>query len=54
MGARSTWLLGVRRGTGKATSSVVVFFEGKANLVGDQCRGHWLPCEAYDFDRDRR
>jgi len=53
MGAR--WLVGGSRRLGKATSSVVVFFEEVIRL-GSQVRlgGHWLPVEAYDFDRGRK
>jgi len=52
MGAR--WLVGGRRRLGKATSSVVVFFEEVIRL-GSQVRlgGRWLHVEAYDFDRGR-
>ncbi|KAF8424371.1 hypothetical protein EV426DRAFT_716989 [Tirmania nivea] len=50
MGAR--WLLGGNRRLGKATSSVVVFFDRKL-AVGShlKMRGRWLPMEAYDFNR---
>ena len=54
MGAR--WpVRGGRRRLGKATSSVVVFFE-KVIRLGSQVRlgGHWIPVEAYDFDRGRK
>jgi len=52
MGAR--WLVGGSRRLGKATSSIVVFFEEVIRL-GRQVRlgGRWLPVEAYDFDRGR-
>jgi len=36
---------------GKATSSVVVFFDRMLAL--GKVRGRWLPIEAYDFDRRR-
>jgi len=53
MGAR--WLLGGMRRLGKATSSVVVFFDRKLALGSHlKMRGRWLPIEAYDFDRGRR
>ncbi|KAF8428807.1 hypothetical protein EV426DRAFT_586136 [Tirmania nivea] len=53
MGAR--WLLGGNRRLGKATSSVVVFFDRKL-AVGShlKLRGRWLPIEAYDFERGRK
>ncbi|KAF8428727.1 hypothetical protein EV426DRAFT_711405 [Tirmania nivea] len=52
MGAR--WLLGGNRRLGKATSSVVVFFDRKL-AVGShlKMRGRWLPMEAYDFNRGK-
>ncbi|KAF8418445.1 hypothetical protein EV426DRAFT_720646 [Tirmania nivea] len=52
-GAR--WLLRGNRRFGKATSSVVVFFERKL-AVGShlKMRGRWLPIEAYDFQRGRK
>jgi len=53
MGAR--WLLGGMRRLGKATSSIVVFFDRKLALGSHlKVRGRWLPIEAYDFDRGRR
>jgi len=55
MGAR--WLLGGMRRLGKATSSVVVFFDRKLALGSHlKVRGRTLAtdCEAYDFDRGRR
>jgi len=53
MGAR--WLLEGMRRFGKATSSVVVFFDRKLALGSHlKVRGRWLPIEAYDFDRGRR
>jgi len=53
MGAR--WLLGGMRRLGKATISVVVFFDRKLALGSHlRVRGRWLPIEAYDFDRGRR
>ncbi|KAF8417689.1 hypothetical protein EV426DRAFT_681950 [Tirmania nivea] len=53
MGAR--WLLGGNRRFGKATSSIVVFFDRKV-AVGShlKMRGRWLSIEAYDFDRGRK
>jgi len=50
IGARS--LVGGRRRLGKATSSLVLFFE-EVIRHGRQVRlgGRWLPVEAYDFDR---
>ncbi|KAF8417716.1 hypothetical protein EV426DRAFT_721062 [Tirmania nivea] len=53
LGAR--WLLRGNRRFGKATSSVVVFFERKL-AVGShlKMRGRWLPIEAYDFQRGRK
>ncbi|KAF8419542.1 hypothetical protein EV426DRAFT_709757 [Tirmania nivea] len=52
MGAR--WLLGSNRRLGKATSSVVVFFDRKL-AVGShlKMRGRWLPIEAYGFNRGK-
>ncbi|KAF8416587.1 hypothetical protein EV426DRAFT_721711 [Tirmania nivea] len=52
MGAR--WLLGGNWRLGKATSSVVVFFDRKL-AVGShlKMRGRWLPMEAYDFNRGK-
>ncbi|KAF8418443.1 hypothetical protein EV426DRAFT_577613 [Tirmania nivea] len=52
MGAR--WLLGGNRRLGKATRSVVVFFDRKL-AVGShlKMRGRWLPMEAYDFNRGK-
>ena len=53
MGAR--WLLGGMRRLGKATSSVVVFFDRRLALGNHlKVRGRWLPIEAYDFDRGGR
>jgi len=53
MGAR--WLLGGMRRLGKATSSVVVFFNRKLALGSHlKVRGRWLPIETYGFDRGRR
>jgi len=53
MGAR--WLLGGMRRLGGATSPVVVFFYRKLALGSHlKVRGHWLPIEAYGFDRGRR
>jgi len=53
LGAR--WLLGGMRRLGKATSSVVVFFDRKLALGSHlKLRGCWLPIEAYDFNRGRR
>jgi len=50
IGAR--WLLGCMQRLGKATSSVVVFFDRKLALGSHlKLRGYWLPIEAYDFDR---
>jgi len=53
MGTR--WIVGGRRRLGKATSSIVAFFEEVIRL-GSQVRlgGRWLPVEAYDFDRGRK
>ncbi|KAF8416454.1 hypothetical protein EV426DRAFT_721807 [Tirmania nivea] len=53
LGAR--WLLRGNRRFGKATSSVVVFFERKL-AVGShlKMRGRWLPIEAYVFQRGRK
>ncbi|KAF8417881.1 hypothetical protein EV426DRAFT_621510 [Tirmania nivea] len=53
MGAR--WLLGGNRRLGKATSSVVVFFNRRL-AVGShlKLRGRWLPIEAYNFERGRK
>jgi len=49
------WLLGGMRRLGKATSSIVVFFDRKLALGSPlKVRGRWLPIEAYDFDRGRR
>jgi len=50
MGAR--WLVGGRRGLGKATSSVVIFFEEVIRLGSEVRLGG--PVEAYDFDRGRK
>jgi len=52
MGAR--WLLGGNRRVGKATSSVVVFFN-RTLAVGShlKMRGRWLPIVAYDFNIGR-
>ncbi|KAF8415348.1 hypothetical protein EV426DRAFT_722150 [Tirmania nivea] len=52
MGAR--WLFGGNWRLGKATSSVVVFFDRKL-AVGShlKMRGRWLPMEAYDFNRGK-
>ena len=52
MGAR--WLLGGNRRVGKATSSVVVFFN-RTLAIGShlKMRGRWLPIVAYDFNRGR-
>jgi len=53
MGAR--WLLGGMWRLGKATSSMVVFFDRKLALVSHlKVRGRWLLIEAHDFDRGRR
>jgi len=50
IGAR--WLVGGRRRLGKATSSVVVFFDEVIRLGGQERLGQrWLPVGAYDFDR---
>jgi len=52
MGAH--WLLGGNRRVGKATSSVVVFFNKTlANGRHLKMRGRWLPIVAYDFNRGR-
>jgi len=49
------WLLGGMRRLGKATSSVVVYFDRKLALGSHlKVRGSWLPIETYDFDRGRR
>jgi len=52
MGAR--WLLGGNRRVGKATSSVVVFFN-RTLAIGShlKMRGRWLPIVAYDFNRGK-
>jgi len=53
MGAR--WLVGGRGRLGKATSSVVVFFEEVIRLGSQvRLRGRWLPVEVYDFDIGRK
>ena len=53
VGAR--WLLGGNRRIGKATSSVVVFFDSMLAVASYlKVRGRWLPIEAYDFDRGRQ
>ncbi|KAF8428404.1 hypothetical protein BGX38DRAFT_425686 [Terfezia claveryi] len=53
LGAR--WLLGGNRRLGKATSSVVVFFDRKLAIGSHlRMRGWWLPIEAYEFDRGRK
>jgi len=53
MGAR--WLLGGMQRLGKATSSIVVFFDRKLALGSHlKVRGCSLPIEAYDCDRGRR
>jgi len=53
MGAR--WLLGGMRRLGKATKSVVVFFDRNLALGSHlKVRGCWLPIEAYDFNIGRR
>jgi len=52
MGAH--WLVGGKRRTGKATSSVVVILEKKLALGNHiELKGKWPPIEAYDFDRGR-
>jgi len=49
------WLLGDIESVGKATSSVVVFFDKKLALGSHlKVRGRWVPIEADDFDRGRR
>jgi len=49
------WLLGGMRRLGKATSSIVAFFDKKLALGSHlELRGYWLPIEAYHFDRGRR
>ena len=53
MGAR--WLLGGARRLGKATSSIVMFFNEVWELGSRlKLRGRWHPLEAYDFDRGRK
>jgi len=53
MGAR--WFFGGMWRLGKATSSLVVFYDRKLALRSHlEVKGRWLPIEAYDFDRGRR
>jgi len=50
MGA--SWLLGGIRRLGKATSSMVVFFDRTLALGSHvKVRGRWLPIEAYSMRR---
>ena len=54
MGALGSWGVDPNRRVGKATSSVVVFFN-RTLAVGShlKMRGRWLPIVAYDFNRGR-
>ena len=53
MGAR--WLFGGMRRLGKATSSMVIFFDKRLALGSHpRVKELWLPIEASDFDRGKR
>jgi len=51
---RARWLVGSMWRLGKATSSVVIFFEKNLVLgIHLRMRGKWRPIDAYGFDREK-